>query len=124
MSGSVRPAIWVARRSKCPSKPMTAGEIMRQCRSPQICSAAWVALWRLSPPHQLIRRSSAWTTSVSAVVQIADSMIFVKRVAAELGYSDPNFFSRMFKRYIGSSPSSYRLRRGGMDPERPQPNAT
>ena len=51
-------------------------------------------------------------------------MIFVKRVTAELGYSDPYFFSRMFKRYIGSSPSSYRLRRGGMDPERPQPNAT
>ncbi len=45
----------------------------------------------------------------------------VKRVAAELGYSDPYFFSRMFKRYIGSSPSSYRLRRGGIDPEPPEP---
>ena len=41
----------------------------------------------------------------------------VKQVAAELGYSDPYFFSRMFKRYIGSSPSGYRLRRGGMDPD-------
>lgn len=48
----------------------------------------------------------------------------VKRVAAELGYSDPYFFSRMFKRYIGSSPSSYRLRRGGMDPERPSLSAS
>ncbi len=35
----------------------------------------------------------------------------VKEVAAELGYSDPYFFSRMFKRFIGSSPSSYRLKR-------------
>jgi AraC-like DNA-binding protein len=48
----------------------------------------------------------------------------VKQVAGELGYSDPYFFSRMFKRYIGSSPSSYRLRRGGMDPDAPLPPAT
>ena len=37
----------------------------------------------------------------------------VKETAAELGYSDPYFFSRMFKQYIGASPSSYRLRRTG-----------
>jgi AraC-like DNA-binding protein len=29
----------------------------------------------------------------------------VKAVAAELGYADPYYFSRMFKRYIGTSPS-------------------
>ncbi|MEO9530534.1 helix-turn-helix domain-containing protein [Roseibium sp.] len=34
----------------------------------------------------------------------------VKETAAELGYSDPYFFSRMFKQYIGASPSSYRLK--------------
>lgn len=34
----------------------------------------------------------------------------VKAVSAELGYSDPYFFSRMFKRYLGSSPSTYRDR--------------
>lgn len=39
----------------------------------------------------------------------------VKQVAAELDYSDPYFFSRMFKRYIGSSPSSYRVRRKNLD---------
>jgi AraC-like DNA-binding protein len=32
----------------------------------------------------------------------------VKTVAAELGYADPYFFSRMFKKYLGTSPSSYR----------------
>lgn len=32
----------------------------------------------------------------------------VKEVAAELDYSDPYFFSRLFKQYIGSSPSKYR----------------
>ncbi|NDR55729.1 helix-turn-helix domain-containing protein [Aliiruegeria sabulilitoris] len=34
----------------------------------------------------------------------------VKLVAAELGYADPYFFSRMFKRYLGASPSTYRGR--------------
>lgn len=32
----------------------------------------------------------------------------VKAVAAELGYTDPYFFSRMFKRHLGASPSVYR----------------
>lgn len=32
----------------------------------------------------------------------------VKTVAAELGYADPYYFSRMFKRFIGTSPSSHR----------------
>lgn len=34
----------------------------------------------------------------------------VKSVALELGYSDQYFFSRMFKRYLGANPSSYRER--------------
>lgn len=39
-----------------------------------------------------------------------DAGLSVKQVAVELGYSDPYFFSRMFKRFIGDSPSSYRDR--------------
>lgn len=35
----------------------------------------------------------------------------VKQTAAEVGYKDAYFFSRMFKRYMGNSPSSYRLKR-------------
>ncbi|MDV7144839.1 helix-turn-helix domain-containing protein [Tropicimonas sp. TH_r6] len=34
----------------------------------------------------------------------------VQETAADLGYRDPYYFSRMFKRFIGASPSSYRLR--------------
>jgi AraC-like DNA-binding protein len=33
----------------------------------------------------------------------------IKNVAAELGYEDPYYFSRIFKKYIGSSPEQYRL---------------
>lgn len=32
----------------------------------------------------------------------------VKAVAGELGFSDPYFFSRMFKRHLGDSPARYR----------------
>lgn len=38
----------------------------------------------------------------------------VKAVAAELDYSDVYFFSRMFKRYLGASPSRYRERRASI----------
>ncbi len=40
----------------------------------------------------------------------------VKEAALELGFSDPYFFSRMFKQYIGDSPSSYRLNKGAVPP--------
>ncbi|WP_417268839.1 helix-turn-helix domain-containing protein [Celeribacter sp.] len=39
-----------------------------------------------------------------------DMGLTVKQVAEELGYSDPYFFSRQFKRHIGASPSQYRAR--------------
>lgn len=45
-------------------------------------------------------------------VQRLSRGLSVKEVAAELGYTDPYFFSRMFKRHIGASPSAYRLKRG------------
>ncbi|RYH03508.1 AraC family transcriptional regulator [Salipiger sp. IMCC34102] len=41
-----------------------------------------------------------------------DAGLSVKQVAAELGYSDPYFFSRIFKRHIGAPPSSYHPRAG------------
>jgi AraC-like DNA-binding protein len=33
----------------------------------------------------------------------------IKTVAASLGYEDPYYFSRIFKKYIGSSPEQYRI---------------
>lgn len=39
-----------------------------------------------------------------------DTGLSVKEVASELGYSDPYFFSRMFKRHIGEPPSCFHPR--------------
>ncbi|WP_171060642.1 AraC family transcriptional regulator [Poseidonocella sp. HB161398] len=40
----------------------------------------------------------------------------VKEAALELGFADPYFFSRMFKQYIGDSPSRYRLAKSAVPP--------
>jgi AraC family transcriptional regulator of arabinose operon len=37
----------------------------------------------------------------------------VKQIAAELGYADPKYFTRRFKRTAGSLPSGWKPRRGG-----------
>lgn len=42
-----------------------------------------------------------------------DAGLSVKEVAAELGYADPYFFSRMFKRHIGEPPSCFHPRTTG-----------
>ena len=34
----------------------------------------------------------------------------IKQICAEIGYSDPNYFSRIFKKYEGVTPSEYRER--------------
>jgi AraC-like DNA-binding protein len=33
----------------------------------------------------------------------------IRNIATTLGYDDPYYFSRIFKKYIGSSPEQYRL---------------
>jgi len=38
----------------------------------------------------------------------------VEEVAAEVGYEDPGFFSRLFRRKVGLSPSQYRRRFGAL----------
>jgi AraC-like DNA-binding protein len=35
----------------------------------------------------------------------------VKRIAAQVGYDDPHYFSRLFKRVLGVSPQRYRQHR-------------
>ena len=32
----------------------------------------------------------------------------IKEICAEVGYSDPNYFSRIFKKYQGVSPTEYK----------------
>jgi len=43
-----------------------------------------------------------------AKMKIAHLQLSMQSVASECGYSDPLFFSRIFKKYVGCSPSEYR----------------
>lgn len=38
----------------------------------------------------------------------------VEAIAAEVGYSDPRFLARLFRRHVGMSPTQYRRRFGGL----------
>lgn len=43
-----------------------------------------------------------------AKVQLSHMQLSMQQVAAMCGYSDPLYFSRVFKKYVGCSPSEYR----------------
>jgi len=43
-----------------------------------------------------------------ACSQLDNSDIAIKDIASGLGYSDPYYFSRLFKKLVGISPKQYR----------------
>ncbi|MFT5635863.1 MAG: AraC-like DNA-binding protein [Cognaticolwellia sp.] len=43
-----------------------------------------------------------------ACLQLDNSDIAIKNIASDLGYSDPYYFSRLFKKLVGISPKQYR----------------
>ena len=46
---------------------------------------------------------------MSAACELLESSnISVKQVGALVGYNDPHFFSKLFKKHVGISPSEYR----------------
>ena len=41
---------------------------------------------------------------------LKDDSLSMKEICAEIGYSDPNYFSRIFKKNVGLTPTEYRER--------------
>lgn len=60
------------------------------------------------PPHRwlLLRRIER------ARDLLASTTLSVAEIAAAVGYDDPSYFARLFKRHAGATPSAYRQERG------------
>ena len=50
-----------------------------------------------------------------AAEMIAGGNIYIREVAAAVGFEDPFYFTRLFKKYYGVSPSEYKSASGGND---------
>lgn len=44
---------------------------------------------------------------------LADTNLSMKEICARIGYSDPNYFSRTFKKHVGVTPTEYKEQQGG-----------
>ena len=40
---------------------------------------------------------------------LREGRLSIKEVSSAVGYTDPNYFSRIFKKIVGQTPSEYRV---------------
>ena len=57
-------------------------------------------------------RLSPYKLAPGAYQALSQMEAYVKQIAAELGYDDEAYFSRMFKKAVGVSPRDYQAGRG------------
>jgi len=48
------------------------------------------------------------TLHINAAKEIKSSLLSVKEICYQIGYGDPNYFSRIFKKVVGVTPTEYR----------------
>ena len=113
----------------------TARQNRQVTRAVRICTATWTgnSRWRNSPPRWAPPRAPSARCSGSATghapmdfftrlkMKQACRMLrsggeYVYEVARQLGYRDPYYFSRAFKKVMGVSPRSYQNGLGRSDP--------
>jgi AraC-like DNA-binding protein len=86
------------------SRPLTLQELAKQAGlSPSRYSALFKAQTGAAPiEHHIGLRIHA------ACSLLVTSTLSIKEIAARLGYEDPLYFSRLFRKTMGTSPSDYR----------------
>ncbi|MBA3937627.1 MAG: helix-turn-helix transcriptional regulator [Planctomycetes bacterium] len=95
---------WFRKRIKTdPNHPWTVSGLARLAElSPSHFSTVWHRLFGVSPREELIQARLA-----RACKLLVDSPTSVADVAQQCGFSDPLYFSRLFRKRIGINPSAY-----------------
>ncbi len=73
--------------------------------SPRQCTRLFLKHTGQSPIQFLLKQKMAWAES-----QLLGSRLSIKQISQNLGYQEPLYFSAQFKRFMGISPRSYRLK--------------
>ena len=92
------------------SRPITLEELAGLVHlSPTHFARVFKQQFGVSPIYYVIQ-----TRLAQACALLVETDLSVKQVSVTVGYSDPYYFSRLFKKMIGQNPTSYRQRwRGG-----------
>jgi len=89
-----------------PSQPMTLNDLAQSAgmSAPYFC-AQFKKFFGLAPMEYLIQHRM-----LHAEHLLADRNLTISEIATLVGYNDPFFFSKMFKKHFGQSPRKMRDR--------------
>jgi AraC-like DNA-binding protein len=85
-------------------KPLSVEEIAKQFHySPSHYTAMFKKKTGLSPINYFIRMKIHYACQL-----LTQRELIIKEIADKIGYEDPYYFSRIFKKVIGKSPTQYK----------------
>ena len=96
------------------AEPITLDQLARQASlsSPHF-SRVFRKLFSVSPMHYVLQKRIAQACSL-----LTETSMQLKQISRAIGYDDPYYFSRLFKKMMGANPSAWRRTR---QPSRFQP---
>jgi AraC-like DNA-binding protein len=88
-------------------QPITLDDLAREANlSPTHFARVFKKQFQVSPMYYVIQKRIAVACSL-----LTESAMPIKEISAAVGYDDPYYFSRLFKKLTGVNPTTYRQRR-------------
>jgi len=95
------------------AEPLTLGSLSRTFR----ISASYLSkLFRQHAGHSFVEYLSAIRMEAAKELMLDNPSMSLKEVSQRIGFSDPLYFSRVFKTYTGAPPSSFTRKNCGDNP--------
>ena len=89
------------------AEPITLDHLARQASlSAPHFSRVFRKLFSVSPMHYVLQKRIAQACSL-----LTETSMQLKQISRAIGYEDPYYFSRIFKKMMGANPSAYRRTR-------------